>query len=179
MIVAAALVLAVLQRQPACWADRRVEPEAKALQLGTIATAIAAASPTLERAAYLLDLGWHESRWCLAVHAGDKRGGHGEGLWQLEGSHHGPGARSGLTLEETTSAALLASAQLQRSRQCGPAPAGVLTAYAGRPCWQADLVLTWEATGSPYARPVFGWPTLDSRVRGYWWALSALRRGQK
>lgn len=179
MTVAAALVLAVLQRQPACWADRRVEPGAKALQLATIAAAIAEVSETPERAAYLLDIGWHESRWCLDVGAGTKRGGHGEGYWQLEGSHHGPGARSGLTLEETTSAALLASAQLQRSRQCGPAPAGVLTAYAGRPCWQMDLVLTWKATAGLYATPVFGWPTLDSRVRGYWWALSALRRGQK
>lgn len=174
-----AQVLAVLSKQPRCWADRKVEPAAKALQLATIAAAISEASPTAERAAYLLDIGWHESRWCLDVGSGARRGGSGEGYWQLEGAHHGPGARSGLGLKATSSAALLASAQLQRSRQCGPDPADVLTAYAGRPCWQTDMVLTWGATDGPYARPVFGWPTLESRVRGYWWALSALRRGQK
>ena len=159
--VAAAAVLAVLLRQPACWADRHAPPGAKATQLGYVARAIAEASPDLPTAAYLLDVGWHESKWCLDVHSGERRGGRGEGLWQLEGSHHAAGARSGLSLDETRSAAALAAFAIGHSFQCGHSPAAVLTGYAGRPCYQAREE---------------GWPTLDSRVRGYWWALGALRK---
>ena len=155
-----AAVLALLLRQPVCWADRRVPQADKQGQLAAIATAIADASPTVERAAYLVAIGWHESRWCLAVGSGAKRGGRGEGYWQLEGSHHAPGARSGLSLEATRSAALLASAQLQRSQQCGKSPAAVLTAYAGRPCGQASG----------------GWLTLTARVRTQRWAAYELER---
>lgn len=58
---------------------------------------------------------------------------------------------------ETANAALVASDVIARSHQCGHAPADVLTAYAARPCGSI-------------------WPTLASRVRGYWWALSLLRK---
>lgn len=160
-MIATAHVLAVLVSMPPCWADRDVAAETKAAQLSTIADAVAQASlGRLDMAAYLITIGYHESKWCLAVHAGERRGGQGEGLWQLEGIHHGDGARSGLSPEDTVSAAFLATAQLKRSRQCGREPAAVLTASVGRPCSQA----------------VTGWPTLASRVRGYWWAISALRR---
>ncbi len=183
LAVGAAVVLAVLQRQPACWADRAVPAETKLEQLATIAEAIAVSSETVEREAELVDVGWHESRWCLAVGSGKKRGGRGEGYWQLEGSHHGAGARSGLSLEATSSAARLASEQLDRSRQCGSSPAARFTAYAGRPCWQSEAWIS-PPEDSPRHCTVGGdcvrhegWPTLDSRVRGYWWAVSALRRG--
>lgn len=153
-------VLVVLNVQPQCWADRNVEPSVKRDQYETIAVAIAEASPNLSRAGYLLTIGWHESRWCLDVHSGKERGGRGEGNWQLEGKHHGSEPRSGLSLGATRSSARLASRHVQRSFQCGSKPEQVLTAYAGRPCWQAKL----------------GWPTLTSRVRGYWRAVSALRQ---
>ncbi len=133
----------------------------KRAQLTIVADAIAAASPTVERAAELVAIGYQESRWCSAVGSGAKRGGYGEGYWQLEGAHHGPGARSGLEPEAVASAARLASAQLDVSGQCGGGPAARFTAYAGRPCAQL-------------APP---WPTLTARVSGYWWAVSALRRG--
>lgn len=160
-MVPAAAVLAVLLQHPPCWADRHVDPGVKRLQLEVVAGAIASASPTPRMAALLISIGYHESRWCLAVHSGQRRGGQGEGLWQLEGRHHGPGARSGLSPGETREAAQLAAAQLKRSQQCGNTPAAVLTAYAGRPC----------------AHVKAGWPTLTARVRGYWWALYELRQG--
>lgn len=169
MSVLAAHVLAVIVRQPPCYEDRSAAPEVKAAQLETIAEAIADAASSvpeggwlqpLPAAGYLITIGYHESKWCLRVHSGEVRGGLGEGLWQLEGTHHGPDARSGLTVEATHSAARVALRQLQRSRQCGWTPPGVITAYAGRPCAQAAE----------------GWPTLRSRVNGYWWAVSALRR---
>ena len=159
-MIQAAAVLAVMLHQAPCWADRGIPPEVKRAQLESIASAIAQASPTPERAALLLTIGYHESRWCIRVHSGQRRGGHGEGLWQLEGRHHGPGARSGLSVTETLDAARLASAQLGHSYQCGSSPAAILTAYAGRPCVQASG----------------GWRTLDARVQGYWWALGALTR---
>lgn len=182
MSVTAAIVFAVLQRQPRCWADRKVDPAVKTLQLNTIAVAIDTVAPTVERAAYLIDIGYQESRWCIDVGSGQRRGGRGEGYWQLEGSHHAAGARSGLSLEATTSQAALASAALRLSRQCGAGPAAVLTAYAGRPCYQAE---EWylPPTDRPRSCSVGvdcvrqeGWPTLDARVKGYWWAVSALRR---
>lgn len=174
-MIAAAVVLTVLQRQPPRWADRRVARETKAAQLATIAEAIAAASPTAERAAYLLAIGYAESRWCLAVGSGAKRGGSGEGYWQLEGAHHAAGARSGLSLEETGSAARLASYAVAHSQQCGGYPAAVLTAYAGRPCAQAIPYCAYWERG---CLVIWGWPTLEDRIDGYWRALSALRRGQ-
>jgi hypothetical protein len=160
-VTSAAHVLTVLLAMPPCWADRDAAPGAKEAQLTDVAHAVADASGgSRHMSGLLLTIGYHESRWCLAVHSGARRGGRGEGLWQLEGRHHGAGARSGLGLEATTSAARLAAAHLQRSYQCGRGVEALLTAYAGRPCVQA----------------LEGWPTLGARVSGYWWAVSALRR---
>ncbi len=179
------VVFAVLRKQPACWRDRNVPPELQYEQYAAIATAIAAASSTPEQAAYLLSIGWHESRWCLDVGSGARRGGDGEGYWQLEGRGHAAGARSGLSVDATKSAALLASAAVQRSYQCGSTPSQVLTSYAGRPCWQAEA---WEHPPDDHPRSchvgldcvrVEGWPTLDSRVKTYRWALYALGRASR
>ena len=151
----AATVLTVLQLQPLCWADRGAAR--KPAQLAIVAEAIAEASPTPERAAYLIAVGWHESRWCLRVHSAAHRGP-GRGLWQLEGKRGKlPGPFVGLSLFETSNAAAVASDVLSRSHQCGSTPAEVFTAYAGRPC------------GST-------WATLNSRVQTYYWALGALHR---
>ena len=148
-------MLTVLQLQPVCWVDR--DDARKPAQLAVIAEAIAKAAPTPERAAYLISVGWHESRWCLRVHSGAHRGP-GRGLWQIEGRRGKlPGPFVGLSQAETDNAAAVASDVLSRSHQCGSSPAGVFTAYAGRPC------------GSP-------WVTLTSRVRTYYWALGALHR---
>lgn len=172
-MILAAPVLAVILAQPVCWADRALPVEVKRDQLGVIADAIAEASDTPERAALLITIGYHESRWCIRVHAGIKRGGAGEGLWQLEGAHHGDGSRSGLSRYETADAALLASAQLDRSYQCGSSPAAILTAYAGRPCWQSASDPRYPGdTGVEWG---YGWPTLTSRVRTYRWALGRIR----
>lgn len=156
-----AIILAVLQLQAPCWRDRDVAPAVKAEQYAWIAEGIAAASPNPQRAAYLIVLGYSESGWCLDVHAGKRRTGYADGLWQLEGhDKRDRGPLQGLTRAATLNAARVASETIARTWQCGPSPAGRITAYAGRPC--ADAVA--------------GWPTLHARVARYGWAAIQLKR---
>lgn len=161
IVVKPAVVLAVMQLQAPCWRDREVAPEVKAEQYAWIAEAIAHASPTPQRAAYLIALGYSESGWCLDVHAGKRRTGYADGLWQLEGhDKRDRGPLQGLTREATINAARVASETIARTWQCGPSVAGRITAYAGRPCTDA----------------VAGWPTLDARVSRFFWASFQLNK---
>lgn len=159
-MIDASTVLRVLLQLPVCWADRDEPPAEHAARFEVIATAIArAAEPTrnpVDTAAMLIALGYRESRLCRAVHAGHRRGGVGEGLWQLE-----PGSRrvrpfSGLSLEATEHAAHQATWLITHSYSCGARPAQRFTLLAFGRC----------APGS--------WPTQRERVQTYWWAVREL-----
>lgn len=162
-MITTALVLAALNAQPACWRDRHADQEVKQAQYSWIAEAIATAANATrddyearERAAYLIAIGYQESRWCLDVHKGLRRTGYAHGLWQLEGADKlGRGPLEGLSREATINAARVASEAIDVNEQCGSNPAARITAYAGRVCG-AD------------------WPTLRARVSGYVWALRGL-----
>lgn len=146
-MIEAAMILSVLNSLPVCYADR--ENPAKPAQMATVANAIARASRNDDDAAKLTAVGYHESRFCIAVHSGEHKGP-GRGLFQLEGqSKRYPGPFVGLSQAATDNAARVANAILRRSYQCGPTVADVLTGYAGRAC------------GKP-------WPTLSERVATYW-----------
>lgn len=126
-------VLVFLMSLPVCVADRG-DLELKALQLQTIAAAIELATPRADERAALVTLAWFESRLCRAVHAGSVRGGHGEGLWQLE-----PGSRrqrpfAGLGEAETEHAAGQALWLWQRSRCRGQGLPARFRVYAGLGC---------------------------------------------
>jgi len=143
MVVSPAAVLYAMSSLPVCYADR--EDPRKPEQMQNLAVAIAQASPTPRRAAFLIAIGYHESRFCLRVQSGEHRGP-GRGAWQLEGqSRRYQGPFIGLTPEETGNAAWVASDIIGRSGQCGTRPADVFTAYAGRACGSS-------------------WPTLAARV---------------
>ena len=155
MVVSTAAVLVVMQALPSCWADR--EDPRKPEQLQNLAAAIAQASPNPLRAAFLVAIGYHESRFCLRVHSGVDTGP-GRGIWQLEGqSKRYQGPFVGLTPEETGNAAWVASQIIGRSAQCGSRPADVFTAFAGRACGTV-------------------WPTLADRVRTFWFVSARLHR---
>lgn len=143
MVVSPEAVFIAMSVLPTCWTDR--EDPRKPEQLRNIAHAIAKASPTPRRAALLITIGWHESRFSLRVHSGDHPG-RGRGIFQLEGQEKRyPGPFVGLTPEETGNAAWVASTIVGRSTHCGLEPAAVFTAYAGRKCGTT-------------------WPTLPERV---------------
>lgn len=158
MVVSPAAVFVVMSALPQCWVDR--EDPRKPEQLQNLAAAIAQASPTPRRAAFLITIGYHESRFCLRVHSGE-HAGVGRGAWQLEGQEKRyPGPFVGLTPEETGNAAWVASRIIGRSTRCGLEPAAVLTAYAGRQC---NTV----------------WPTLSERVATFEKVSVRLRRALK
>ncbi len=145
-------LLAVLLSLPVCWADRGVPANEKASQLATIAGAMVEHTSDPTELAYLTSIAYHESRFCLAVHAGRTRGP-GRGLFQLE-----PGSRrrppfTGLSADATAHAAGEALWMVRHSHQCGESPEGRFTAYAGRACGTA-------------------WPTLRSRV-ALWYTVRA------
>ena len=155
-MISAARVLDLLLRLTPCWADRGEPPQERLQRFTFIATAITDTSNAtprpLDNAAMLIALGYSESRLCKAVHAGTKKGGHGEGLWQLE-----PGSRrkrpfSGLSLEETVHAAGQATWLIRHSFSCGSTPERRFTQLAFGACREN------------------GWPTQSTRVSNYWWA---------
>lgn len=151
------LVLPVLLELPVCVADRG-QPEAKAAQLHMVAGAIEEATADPSERAALITIAWFESRLCLRVHAGELRGGLGEGLWQLE-----PGSRrrppfAGLGSSETAHAAGEALALWRLGRCAGRPLAARFRAYAGLGCGPRD------------------WAGAEPRARFMRWTLGALRR---
>jgi len=127
------LVLPFLLSLPVCVADRG-EPELKRAQLETVAMAIEAVTPKPSERAALITIAWFESRLCRDVHAGSKRGGSGEGLWQIE-----PGSRlrrpyAGLDQEATEHAAGEALGLWRRSWCPGQGSAARFRVYAGLGC---------------------------------------------
>jgi len=147
-------VLHILMSLPVCYQDRHLPTDVKAGQLQTVASAIASEAVDKSEAAYLVSIAWHESRLCLATHAG-RHPGRGRGLYQIERASGAPSAGTGyvgLSLPETVNATRAALHMLRHSYQCGQRPRDRFTAYAGRPC---GLV----------------WPTMLSRERMYYYLL--------
>ncbi len=112
-------LLALLLALAPCYADRAVEPSLKRAQLATIAAAIEANTTDPAEQGALVSILTHESRACLAVHAGRKRGGHGRGLWQIEPGSHLEPPFDGLGLAATTHAAGQALRLWRLSAVCG------------------------------------------------------------
>lgn len=146
-------ILTILLALPICWQDR-AEPD-HGLRMARIARAIAAQSVDVR--AQLIVVGYYESRFCEAVHAGRKGTGRAAGLWQIERGSRRPGPYSGLSDGETLAAAESAAWLLEHSHRCGHTDAAILTAYAGAPC------------GSD-------WPTLSARVKLLRWVRGRLGR---
>lgn len=136
------LLLPFLLSLPVCVADR-ADLSSKRAQLETIAMAVEAATPRADERAALVTIAWFESRLCRAVHDGSKRGGLGEGLWQIE-----PGSRlrrpfSGLGQAETEHAASEALALWRRSWCRGQGTAARFRVYAGLGCGASS----WAGAG--------------------------------
>ncbi len=149
-------VVAALATQPICYLDRN--DERKPAQMAAIAGSVAIVSDTPDEAAFLLTIGYFESRWCLVVHSGEHKG-KGRGLWQLEGrSKQYPGPFVGLDSYSTLNSAWVALDIVRHSWQCGPSVANRFSAYGGRPC---DLVT---------------WKTLPGRVRAFHYLRSVIVR---
>lgn len=154
------LVLPFLLSLPTCVAD--VGSPVKEAQLAVIAQAIEAATPRLEERAALITIAWFESRLCLAVHSGARRGGDGEGLWQLE-----PGSRrerpfSGLGAAETEHAAGQALWLWRRSHCRGQGLPARFRVYAGLGCAPSS----W-AGAAPRAR-FMTWVSWELRKPDRW-----------
>lgn len=146
-------VLALLLSLPSCYSEPR-----DTARLELIARAIADTASTIDDAAGLLTIGWHESNWCESVHSGRRRGGHGIGLWQIE-----PGSRrmppfAGLSAADTQHAAGEALWLWRHSYSCGHSLEQRYAAYAGLPCGTR-------------------WAGARSRARMHAWVLRRLRVG--
>lgn len=151
-----------LEKLPIAYEDRNdsYKPE----QLRIVARAIESATqmvrwPENDRvslAAYLVSIGYHESRYTIRIHAGVPKA-HSYGNWQVEPLPHRVRRVDliGLTFKETESSALIAAGVLAKSWQCGGRPQDIFSAYGGRAC-KTD------------------WKTLKSRVSTFWWVRSMI-----
>jgi hypothetical protein len=147
-------VLATLLRLPVCARDRG-DPR-KAEQLTTVAIAITGAAlearDPATRAAELIAVGYHESRFCLDIHLG--RHGLGNALtpWQIEYAAHPWATVSvGLDVPHTYLAAATAGRILDHSWHCGPTPAERFSAYAG------TCSTTWKSRQARADTFVWAW----------------------
>lgn len=169
----ASAILAIstaLSALPPCWTDRDIPALDKQDQTDTIAASIVYArqhvkwrGSDVDFYATLASIGYHESRYCTSVHAGNCPpgrcgGGAAFGVWQVEPKRREDGlSLVGLDQDSTNRSALAAATVLSRSWQCGSGPRGMFTAYAGRAC------------GSR-------WPTLEERVRTFARLRAAIQR---
>ncbi len=153
-----------LTELPVAWQDRN--DSYKQEQLRNVARAIESAAQTVKwpendrvsLAAYLITIGFHESRYSIKIHEGIRKA-HAYGLWQVEPHAHRVTRADliGLTFLETEHTATIAAGVLSKSWQCGARPEDIFTAYGGRPC-KSD------------------WKTLKSRVATFWWIKSIIIR---
>lgn len=146
-MIRARIVIALVRALYSCAGPQDVS------RLDTIGEAIASVSHTEEDAAALLAIGRWESGFCADVHSGARKGGLGEGLWQLE-----PGSRrtrpfSGLDRASTEHAAEQAL-YLWKHTRCADLDAH-FGAYAGLGC------RAWNGSAR--------------RTATYYWALAQLR----
>ena len=165
-----AAVSKVINKLPIAWVDRA--DSRKPEQLETIARSIAEVASDrdikwnyndrVSLAAYLLAVGYHESRYRISIHSGVKKA-YSYGVWQIVPfAHHVTRADVvGLSYTETYGAAFIAASILSKSFQCGGQPADIFTAYyGGVPCKTK-------------------WKTLSSRVATYYWARNELVKEMK
>ena len=152
-MIPAGPILSVLLQLPACYEDRfdSSYPE----RMATIAYSIASASSNYDDAAALVTIARFESGLCRVVHSGARRGGPGEGLWQLEPGSNRVRPFSGLSLESTEHAAGEALWLWRHSHQCGPSLESRFRGYGGRPCTSK-------------------WDGASRRARFYYWVRGAI-----
>ncbi len=150
---------------PVSWVDR--DNPSKQDQLYTIATAIEKATQQANwndndrtsLAAYLITIGFHESKFSIRIHKGVKRA-YSYGLFQVTPQAHHVKREQliGLSQEETDSSALIAAGAIAKSFGCGYSPADHFTAYyGGVPC-KTD------------------WRTLKQRVSTFYYVHATLIR---
>ncbi len=152
-----------LTQLPVAVQDR--DNEFKQEQLSIVAHAIEKATqqvkwPNSDRtslAAYLVAVGYHESRYRIQTHEGVAKA-HSYGLWQVTPWAHKVTREEliGISQSQTDRSALIAATALSRSWQCGPNPADMFTAYYGGAACKSD------------------WRTLKSRVRTFWWVRQTI-----
>lgn len=130
-MIPAAPIVALLLSLHTC--AREPQTPARAERVTMIAESIAEVSDTPDDAAGLVAIAVNESSLCEDVHAGARKGGPGEGLWQIE-----PGSRrerpfSGLDAASTRHAASEALWLWRHTRGCRTLAAR-FGAYAGLGC---------------------------------------------
>lgn len=161
----ATTIYEVLNVLPVASKDR--DDPRKQDQLYTIAVAIERAvikTKWLEKdkvslTAYLITIGYHESKFGLKVHEG-YRHAYSYGIWQITPSAYGVKRLDliGLSQDETDHTAEIAARAVSTSWGCGSSPADHFTAYyGGVPC-KTD------------------WPTLRQRVGTFWYVRNLLVR---
>lgn len=153
----AAAIIGLLLSRPPCYIERN-DPD-RVAHVTLQAEAIAAVAATAEEAAALASIGDHEGRWCWDVATGKRKGGPGEGPWQLEPGSHRPRPYSGADVASLSHAASQALWLWRHSWQCGPSAAARFRAYAGLPCDSK-------------------WDGAAKRARFYYWALWQLKKAE-
>lgn len=144
-------VLALILSLPTCYRET-AQPD----RLAVVAESISEVSDTPAEAAALVTIAYHESVFCESVHAGKRKGGPGEGLWQIEPGSHRPRPYSGTSKAETKHAAGEALWLWRHTAGCATISKR-FGAYAGLGCRT--------------------WPGATKRERFYWWARSVLLSG--
>lgn len=147
----AAKVLSLILSLPTCYRETP-QPD----RLAVIAESISTVSNTPAEAAALVTIAYHESAFCESVHSGRRKGGPGEGLWQIEPGSHRPRPYSGTGRAETEHAAGEALWLWRHTAGCATVSKR-FGAYAGLGCRT--------------------WPGATRRERFYWWASSVLTAG--
>lgn len=130
-MIPAAPLIALLLSLNTC--AREPHDEARAARVTMIAESIAEVSDTVDDAAGLVAIAVNESSLCADVHAGKRKGGPGEGLWQIEPGSNRTGPFSGLDREATTHAAGQALWLWRHTRACRTLAAR-FGSYAGLGC---------------------------------------------
>lgn len=139
-------------------------------QLYTIAVAIERAIPQVNwqendkagLAAYLVTIGWHESRFRIKIHEGVKHS-YSYGIWQVtpQAYHVTRTELIGLSQDETDHTAVIAARAISVSWHCGSKPADHFTSYYG---------------GVPCGKD---WKTLRQRVNTFWYVRGLIVRFEK
>src|SRR4051812_43496546 len=102
-MIASAPVLALIASITTCWAER--DDPARLFHLAVQAEAIAAVADTPAEAAALVTIAKHEGDFCWSVATGARKGGPGEGPWQLEPGSHRTRPYSGFDVASLSHAA--------------------------------------------------------------------------
>ena len=145
-------ILQLLLSLPPCWVER-ADPD-RIAHLTIEAQAIAAVSVTADDAAGLVAILEAESAGCWSVATGTRRGGEGQGPWQLEPNSNREPPFFGDTVEPLTHAAGEALWIWKKSRRCGKDLGARFGYYAGLGCR--------------------AWSGSAKRVKRYQWARNRL-----